>query len=284
MVRMVTEGYSWSGHERNVAYLNTRDGRFGMGSHVTNLNFKDDGRALGIVDWDQDGALDLWFRNRTAPRLRLMRNRVGGASNSLSLRLRSASGNRDAIGAVVTILTDQGPLLRSVRAGELFLSQSSKWLHVGLEGQVVEGVEVLWPGGVRESFDQMAAGGRYELVRGTGKAVQQAVRIQRPVLSEAANSPTTDPGGQARVLLPVRLPMPLISYRDSALKPEVVRSGELMRLLVLWSARCEHCQSELPRLMAGHRSLQEAGVEVLALCVDQISESEEAYPLMDGLV
>ena len=91
MVRLVTEGYSWSGQERNVAFLNTRDGRFANVSQISQTNFKDDGRALGIVDWDQDGSLDLWYRNRTAPRLRVMRNR-GNSRASVSLRLRSTTG------------------------------------------------------------------------------------------------------------------------------------------------------------------------------------------------
>ena len=278
MVRLVTEGYSWSGQERNVAFLNTRDGRFANVSQISQTNFKDDGRALGIVDWDQDGSLDLWYRNRTAPRLRVMRNR-GNSRASVSLRLRSTTGNRDAIGAVVDLQTDQGHLLRSVRAGDLFLSQSSKWLHFGLAEQVSHKVSVLWPGGNREIFSGIAAGGRYELLQGTGRAMLIPTRSQKISLAPVRNVSASSAKFSARVWLPLRIPMPPISYRDSALASKSMVAGDTVQLLVLWSSQCVQCQSDMPKLLT--KSVP--GVELLALCVDDITDSAEAYALIDAL-
>ena len=74
LTRLMNEGLSWSGNERNVCYLNLGDGRFVDASFVSGLDFADDGRAAATVDWDGDGDLDLWLKNRTGPQLRFMWN------------------------------------------------------------------------------------------------------------------------------------------------------------------------------------------------------------------
>ena len=74
VIQLLREGRSFSGNERNCAYLNCRRAPFANVSAATGLDFPDDGRGIAVSDWDQDGDLDLWIRNRTGPRLRLMLN------------------------------------------------------------------------------------------------------------------------------------------------------------------------------------------------------------------
>ena len=74
IMKSARSGSSWSGSETNRTFLNTGGGRFADASYVSGFGFDDDGRALAITDWDGDGDLDLWAHNRTAPRLRLLRN------------------------------------------------------------------------------------------------------------------------------------------------------------------------------------------------------------------
>ena len=74
MFRLLSQGKSWSGYERNCCFLNTGSQRFACISATSGLDFQDDGRAVVQVDWDQDGDLDLWISNRTAPRLRFLKN------------------------------------------------------------------------------------------------------------------------------------------------------------------------------------------------------------------
>ena len=66
LMKLVRNGYSWSGDERNRFFLNGRQGAFHEISHLAGLDHSEDGRGLAIVDWDQDGRLDLWYRNRSA--------------------------------------------------------------------------------------------------------------------------------------------------------------------------------------------------------------------------
>jgi hypothetical protein len=68
LMKQVREGHSWSGRERNRLFINAKGKRFYDASILSGLDFPDDGRGIAVVDWDQDGRLDLWYRNRTAPR------------------------------------------------------------------------------------------------------------------------------------------------------------------------------------------------------------------------
>lgn len=292
MMDLVTHGHSWSGRERQVCYLNERrsEGRFANASFVSGLDYRDDGRALGLVDWDGDGDVDLWTRNRTAPRLRLMNNVRGRGDKTrhLVLELEGTTSNRNAIGSVVEVqLAGERPLVRSVRAGDLFMSQSSRVLHFGLGdgSSAIEQVRVLWPGGEWESFRGLLGNARYVLRQGAGP---QATRVE-PRAGVAEFSPGELSGlpdrGRARVILPTPVPLfPSFRYRDRALKETLLEgSRDGLQLLVLWSRSCAACQHELPSLVAGAGILQEAGVEVLGLAVDELTEVAEVYAFMDQL-
>ena len=97
------QGYPWNGNERNVFFLNLGDGRFEDASAVTGLDFRDDGRAFAVLDYDGDGDADLVLHNRTGPQLRLLRNDLANSNRSIAIRLTGTKSNRDAIGARVEV-------------------------------------------------------------------------------------------------------------------------------------------------------------------------------------
>ena len=193
--RMIDEGRSFSGNERNCCFLNTGTGRFATISRVSGLDSLDDSRAVALVDWDQDGDVDMWVSNRNAPRLRLLRNDSTKNQHYLALRLqgRSPGTNRDAIGARVELLSgelESRPLVRTLRAGEGFLSQSSKSLHFGLGSmERIDGVRVRWPGGDVEEFVGMEVDQFYLLVQGSGKAQRLNRRSSKVALAPAEQTP-----------------------------------------------------------------------------------------------
>ena len=266
IMQQVREGSSWSGYERNCAFLNT-GGQFAAASHVSGLNFSDDGRGLAVTDWDQDGDLDLWFRNRTAPRLRLMLNQSSPecASRHLAFRLTGTECNRDAIGAVVEVHLEGSDrrLVRSVRAGEMYLSQSSKWVHFGLpEDAKVTGVSVLWPGGVRSNYEGIEVGNRYTIKQGETSA--RRIEKKRDLTLETAPLDTVSAtSGHASIVLPAPVLLPVDSYFDDAGNLTSLPVSNSPWLLLLWSAGCEHCQKELAQF-----SKIPDDFKVLALCVD----------------
>ena len=310
--QLLREGRSWSGRERHCAFLNLghQAQRFADISAVTGLDFADDGRALAVVDWDHDGDLDLWLANRTAPRLRLMLNQSRGTRPRLTeqdaarkskgqdagpetldrgfvaLRLQGKACNRDAIGARVTLVSNpQFPNRKSVttlRAGEGFLSQSSKWLHFGLGEGDLSGVTVRWPGGTAEQFQGVARNGRYLLEQGAGRAVpwQQPgakAQKQRTVALAAALQNPPERSGSTRIWMPAPIPLPTLRYQslqhDQTMA--VTTHGRPL-LLNLWASWCLPCAAELKRIADDADALRGAGIDVLALSLDGLDTEHDS--------
>ena len=288
------EGHSWSGRERHRAFLNCGDGRFADVSAVTGLDFLDDGRAFGVVDWDHDGDLDLWLHNRTGPRLRLMLNRTdtyASDSSWVQLRLRGTEANRDGIGARVEVVvsgddTDERRV-QVVYAGDGFQSQSSKWLHFGLgrlqPGQAIERVQVRWPVADEqdlETFTAVQANGRYLLEQGTGVAVAVATRDSSAEL-KASGQASPPAASDARPYLPRRVPLPELPYlaleegaQEERRIASLVEAAGGPVLVNLWASWCMPCLTELRELGERRPDLEAAGLEVLALTVEGLDEKE----------
>ena len=177
-------------------------------SAVSGLNFQDDGRGAAAVDWDLDGDLDLWLSNRTGPRLRYLENRAGSQRNFVAFRLEGKSCNRDAIGARLVLQLPGSERIQTLRAGEGFVSQSSKWIHFGIgEGESIEEVRVHWPGGSMEALRGLQPNRRYRLVQGSGRAEEWHPPRRRVELT-ASNPEPPKERNAGRVLMSVRPAVP----------------------------------------------------------------------------
>ncbi|MCY3934121.1 MAG: tetratricopeptide repeat protein [Acidobacteria bacterium] len=296
------EGLSFSGNERNCVFLNPgrAGGAFANASAVSGLDFPDDGRGLAFLDLEGDGDLDVAISNRTAPRLRLMRNElpVGRRFVALHLEGDGAGTNRDAVGARVEVPTSSGLLRRSVRAGEGFLSQSSRWLHFGLGDSEVSGpVRVHWPGGGNETFAGVAAGGRYRIVQGRGMAEAPPAPPRRTPLVPRSQEPPAPTTG-SRVVLAPRPPAPSFTLRSfDASEPVAVEAGQGRPVLVnIWASWCVPCRFELQDLANEADALRAAGLEIAALSTDGMGDvattteeaarkfmDEIAFPFLHGM-
>ncbi len=137
------------------------------------------------------------------------------ATSALSrLALEGTTCNRDAIGARITITTDGDvpTQIETLRAGEGYLSQSSKWIHFGLgTARQIEQVTVHWPGGETEEFQGLHPGQRYVLRQGSGHAEPwlrestATALVAQPVKVDLVSE-------QARIVLAGRVPMPALPY------------------------------------------------------------------------
>ena len=277
---MMREGRSFSSHERNCCYLNTGaaprgGGRFANISAVSGLDFPDDGRAVALVDWDHDGDLDMWISNRNAPRLRLMRNEQPRGNHFLMLRLEGngKNTNRDAIGARVEVFLggpgEHRPLIKTLRAGEGFLAQSSKWIHFGLgKLDAIERVTVRWPGGEIEQFSGVAVDHRYRLVQGSGK-VQDIGQLARETVLASSPQNVQSPSQTARVPLVELLPMPRSLYAEfNGQKRQLPFDDGHLLLVNLWASWCAPCRVELKEFSERYKELQDKGIDILALSVE----------------
>ncbi|MDB4394543.1 ASPIC/UnbV domain-containing protein [Akkermansiaceae bacterium] len=284
LMKLVRNGDSWSGNEKNRFFLNGRQGAFHEISHLAGLDQSEDGRGLAIVDWDQDGRLDLWYRNRSAPRLRLMVNKKE-SHPSVALKLEGTNCNRDAIGAMVELLpsSQNRRWVQSVKAGDLFLSQSSKWLHFGLGNETQDfSAQVLWPGGKKEIFLGIKAG-RFHLKQGSGIARQlnsrREIKLDHRELTRSPNQ------SNAHILLPARAPFPTLSYRDKAAQLLTTSQNRGPKLVLLWSGTCPSCENNLNQVASQMKAIRENQLTVLALSSDGIngpkSDLSPAYELVE---
>jgi len=108
---LIRSDATWSGYQRNVFYANNRDGSFSDVSGALGLDFLEDGRAFALADFDLDGRLEVFLKNRNGPQLRVLKN-VMDLPPSISFRLQGRKSNRDAIGAAITL---QAGTLRQTR-------------------------------------------------------------------------------------------------------------------------------------------------------------------------
>jgi tetratricopeptide (TPR) repeat protein len=293
--KLINQGFSWSGHERNCAFLNTRGSTFADVSSVTGLDFEDDGRSIATVDWDADGDLDLILTNRTGPRLRILRNGLEGRGGFLQVKLQGTSCNRDAIGARVEVLL-QGPdpaaLQRTRRAGDGYQAQSSGWMHFGLGSAAIQGVKVTWPGGEVEDFPEVKAGGRFLLVQGSGDSLAWTPPSVPHQLESSIPLPPRARSA-ARVVLPTPIPMPRIEVESSdgrsggmfGVEARASAQGNAQRplLVQLWASWCTPCVGELAAFTAAAAQLQAAGLEVVALNIEQKSARDKAAGMLERL-
>lgn len=281
---MIREGRSWSGHERNGCFLNlgnvSEGAQFANVSGISGLDVEDDSRAVSVVDWDHDGDLDLWIRNRTAPRLRFFRNETGRESGYyLELKLvgNGSDTNRDAIGARVEVVLEgesKYKRIKSVRAGESFLSQNSKWLHFGL-GETpgeIEKVVVRWPNAANsvETIRGLKPNQRYVVTQGKG---WKAPPVRDPTLLAIEPGTVTLPPAISTIRVPAvtLIKAPDIQGRDFSGNRLVTNSFGQFTLLNLWASWCAPCVTELKEFTARADEIKAAGIRVIALSVDGVA-------------
>jgi hypothetical protein len=159
--------------EPNVILLNEGNGRFATFASTSDefVNHVAVSRGLLLGDVDNDGDLDILATN-AAEKARLYRNDSPKQGNWLMVRaVDPRVGNRDAYGAVVTVVSGAARWSRLVNPGFGYCSSNDPRVHVGLGGvTVVDRIEVLWPDGSDESFDGGPVNRLRLLERGRGQA------------------------------------------------------------------------------------------------------------------
>ncbi|MEP3346607.1 MAG: CRTAC1 family protein [Litoreibacter sp.] len=114
-------------------------------------------RGAALADFDLDGRLDLVVLNRRSP-LELYRNDSEDTGNWVGISLAQDGGNRDAIGAVITLLAgdraqSQQHTIGGGHAGGQMLPR-----HFGLGAQSTAVVSVAWPDGTTSHHEVQAGG------------------------------------------------------------------------------------------------------------------------------
>ena len=266
---LIRSDCSWNGPERNVFYLNNRDGSFADISATAGLDFPDDARSFALLDLDHDGRLEVVIKNRNAPQVRVLRNVMTEIGHSISFRLRGTKSNRDAIGAAVTIETPHRQT-KYVQAGSGFLSQHTKELFFGL-GDSTKSIRasVRWPSGLAQTFDNLPANSRIEIEEGSEKFAATPFASPAHFGPEAArdNSDPLPESVQTWLIQPLKAPdfvLPDLSGKSWQLAS--LRGAWV--LLHFWTASSSACSKQLQVLEQHQANLSSAGLKVLAINVD----------------
>lgn len=116
------------------------------------------GRGAAFGDLDDDGDVDLYVANDGARGNLLLNRTPRGSRHWVRLTAVGSASNHDALGARLLVTTGGRRQLREVKSGTAYLSHSDIRPVVGLgDATQVDRLEVRWPSGARQSYENLAA-------------------------------------------------------------------------------------------------------------------------------
>lgn len=135
-------------------------------------------RGVAIGDINNDGNLDFVVFNVDAPPS-LFINQTHNANHRVLFRLVGTKSNRMAIGARVTVYAGGMMQVDEVHGGGGYNSSNDTRLHFGLgTTAVMSRIEVRWPGGLRQEFQNVPADAIYEIIE--GQAIRKQLELEPP--------------------------------------------------------------------------------------------------------
>ena len=122
------------------------------------------GRGALYADYDADGDIDLAVTS-SGRKFALFQNNGGNTNNWLKVKLRGSTSNRDAVGALVELWTNNRRQIKQVKAGSGYQSSNPKILHFGLgTNEIVDSLKVIWPIGSSEVISSIESNSLIDLV------------------------------------------------------------------------------------------------------------------------
>ncbi len=130
------------------------------------------GRGLARLDWNRDGREDFAVSQINSPAA-LVTNATPGAGRYVAIQLIGVQGARDAIGAVVRLTAGERQWVRQLTAGDGYQASNERELIFGLgSAESIDRVEVRWPSGAAQTFENLTPGNEWLLIEGRRQATQ----------------------------------------------------------------------------------------------------------------
>jgi tetratricopeptide (TPR) repeat protein/peroxiredoxin len=253
------------------------------------MDFVEDGRAFALADFDHDGRLEVFLKNRNGPQLRLLQNVMKELPPSIAFRLRGGKSNRDAIGAAITVETG-GRQTRMLQSGSGFLSQHSKEVFFGL-GEVRGPVRasIRWPSGLVQELRDLPLNHRVWVEEGSPPLRMEPFKGPKPAsftarggTAEAVPSrkPASDESEQLPDVVETWLLTPAVAP-DFALPDFNGKTRTLASfqgkpvLLNLWAVVSTTCQQDLQLFNRLHTRWAAQGLQLVTVNVDNSTEAEK---------
>jgi hypothetical protein len=128
-------------------------------------------RGLAVGDLWNEGRLSVVITNMNA-KPSLLVNSVRSPNHWVAFKLIGTRSNRDGIGARIRLKAGKRTWVDEVRSGSSYDSNSDQRVHFGL-GKLtkIDSVEIRWPSGLVEQFDNLQPDSIHTLQEGSGVAV-----------------------------------------------------------------------------------------------------------------
>jgi tetratricopeptide (TPR) repeat protein/peroxiredoxin len=266
---------SWSGYERNVCFVNNRDGTFSDVAGALGLDSPDDSRSFVLADIDHDGHQEIILKNRNGPQLRVLRNTLQNIGDAIVFRLHGEKSNRDAIGAAVTVESGDLRQTKYLQAGSGFLAQHSKEMFVGL-GKSSDSVRatIRWPSGRSQTFDHLPRNQRVEIREGATDFVATPFCATPTAYAQPSDKPAVRPlPDSVETWLLDPLSAPGFSLPDAYGKGLSLQSFQGAPLLLcFWTTGSSASDAQIELLRTHCSALASAGLRVLGINGDDPSD------------
>ncbi len=168
--------------EPRILYHNLGNGTFTDISNPAGLGITTQwsGRGLAVGDLWNDGRISAVISNMNE-RPSLLVNEIRSGNHWIAFKTMGTRSNRDGIGARITVILEQSSggvkrtLLDEVRSGSSYISNNDMRVHFGLGAMTKVGaVQVRWPSGLVEQFENLAVDRIHILKEGSGAKVKTA--------------------------------------------------------------------------------------------------------------
>ena len=262
-----SEGFSFSGFERNCLYLNLKGQSFKDISGVSGIDSITDGRAAVLADFDNDGDLDVFVTTIQGQGHLLFRNNVGHDNNFIRITLEGKSSGTDAFGTAVRVKTSQGILTRLKTGGSGFLSQHDPRLLFGLgQQQNVQSVEITWPSGEIQQLGPIKAGTSLKIVEGDSHHETLAERkgaLPEPFSQEQVL------WSKLKIKKGAKLPQLYMKWMNEKIEVSSTLKEGNSYFLNLWATWCSPCRKEMPELQRLLPEFRASGIQLVGVSLDQ---------------
>src|SRR5262249_33474375 len=135
------------------------------------LDHMDVSRAAVFGDVNNDGGIDVLVTNNNGP-ARLLLNAAPNRGHWILARLDGVRSNRSGYGSVVELFRKNGTSIRRwVRGDGSYLAANDSRVHFGLgKSPDIDRIQVRWPAGGCDAWNQIAVDRSVTLREGSGEA------------------------------------------------------------------------------------------------------------------
>ena len=282
MGKIFSEGFSFSGFERDKLYLSSGGEKFVDVSGLSGLDSVTDGRGAVHADFDNDGDYDIFLTALQGQVQHLGLDNEEQEKAFVRGVLEGTESGTDAFGAEARLKTSQGVLTKIKAGGRGFVSQGDGRLLFGLgdDGQA-EWLEVRWPSGARQRFPAIPAPAAVKVVEGNPDL---------EYLDEPRFDLPDPAGADAALLQALRhgpgemFPAIEMAHLDGRKTNfQAYRQPGRAYLVNLWATWCGPCRAEMPELQRVFPELQKAGVDLVGISLDMGSERDRVAGFVDRM-